>query len=128
MADLLSLDLCRPTSLQPHSWLQVIQTPLRVPVWEAALVQHPDRTFARFIVSGIREGFQIGFCRSAPLRPTAQNMHCALEHSEFIQAYLEKECSLGRMLGPFPKLGAAAHLPHCHINRFGVIPKGHNSG
>ena len=44
-----------------------------------------------------------------------------------IQAYLNKECSLGRMLGPFAR-DAAALLPPCHVNRFGVIPKGRNTG
>ena len=29
------------------------------------------------------------------------------------------------MLGPFPP---AECPPHVHINRFGVIPKGHNTG
>ncbi len=29
------------------------------------------------------------------------------------------------MLGPFP---STDHLPHLHISRFGVIPKGHNTG
>ena len=29
------------------------------------------------------------------------------------------------MLGPFP---TAEQLPQLHINRFGIIPKGHNSG
>jgi hypothetical protein len=32
------------------------------------------------------------------------------------------------MLGPFTKEVAARALPRCHINRFGVIPKGHNTG
>ena len=54
-------------------------------------------------------------------------MQSALEHPEVIRDYLRKECSLGRMLGPF---GASdlQHLPPCHINRLGIIPKGHNTG
>ena len=36
-----------------------------------------------------------------------------------------KELGLGRMLGPFTD---ADPLPPVHINRFGVIPKGHNTG
>ena len=42
------------------------------------------------------------------------------------QAYLEKECSLGRMHGPFPESSLPSLPPH-HINRFGAIPKGHNT-
>ena len=44
-----------------------------------------------------------------------------------IQQYLDKECSLGRMLGPFREEELAG-LPPCHFNRFGVIPKGVNTG
>ena len=39
--------------------------------------------------------------------------------------YLRKELSLGRMLGPFPD---SSTLPPLQVNRFGVIPKGHNTG
>ncbi len=45
--------------------------------------------------------------------------------SEVIRDYLQKELSLGRMLGPFTDTNS---LPPFHINRFGVIPKGHNIG
>ena len=53
-------------------------------------------------------------------------MRSALDHPEVVQQYLDKECSLGRMLGPF-SAAEMSRLPVCHINRFGVIPKGHNT-
>ena len=53
------------------------------------------------------------------------NMHSANLHPEVITGYLHREISLGRMLGPFPRTFAA---PELQLNRFGVIPKGHNSG
>ena len=52
-------------------------------------------------------------------------MGSAQLHPEIITEYIEKELSLGRMLGPFP---ASFLTPELHVNRFGVIPKGHNSG
>ena len=52
-------------------------------------------------------------------------MLSAMQHPEQIDEYLEKELRLGRMLGPFRDLGG---LPPVHISRFGVIPKGHNTG
>jgi hypothetical protein len=54
-------------------------------------------------------------------------MLSACMHPEVIQAYLDKECAAGRMLGPFssPALGG---LPPLQVNRFGVITKGHNTG
>ena len=47
------------------------------------------------------------------------------QHPKIITDYLEKERTLGRLLGPFPPM---LHIPELHINRFGVIPKGHNTG
>ena len=47
-------------------------------------------------------------------------------HPEVISEYLRKECSLGRMLGPFRD--DARGMPPLHVNHFGVIPKGHNTG
>ena len=51
-------------------------------------------------------------------------MFSAQEHPEVVRAYLDAECSRGRMLGPFPSAVQAA-LP---INRFSVIPKGRGTG
>ena len=52
-------------------------------------------------------------------------MHSAREHPEVIDKYLQEELVRGRMLGPF---SSSDNLPPLHINRFGVIPKGHNTG
>ena len=54
-------------------------------------------------------------------------MHSAMEHPEVVREYLTTECALGRMLGPFSEQDQR-FLPQCHISRFGVIPKGHNTG
>ena len=54
-------------------------------------------------------------------------MLSALEHPGVVQDYLDKECSLGRMLGPFPK-AAFGYLTTLQVSPFGVIPKGHNTG
>ena len=53
-------------------------------------------------------------------------MGSAAEYPEVIIEYLQKELSLGRMLGPVRDITHG--LPSIHINRFGVIPKGHNTG
>ncbi len=93
--------------------------------WQDTLNHHPDLAFARYIVSGLANGFRIGFQRGFPLKHAKKNMPSAQLHPEVITAYLEKEQSLGRMLGPFPP---GEPLPPLQINRFGVIPKGHNTG
>ena len=52
-------------------------------------------------------------------------MPSAQHHAQVVNDYLQKELSKGRMLGPFT---STEGLPPVHINRFGVIPKGHNTG
>ena len=105
--------------------LNVISTPLSVEQWSKALSVHPDQAFARYICNGLRFGFRIGFNRSSHLKSASANMYSAREHPEIITEYLHKELALGRLLGPFEDI---SHLPPLHINRFGVIPKGHNTG
>ena len=102
-------------------------TPLKLPAWEAALQAHPDKAFSCLIVKGIREGFRIGFNRACPLRSASRNNPSATKHSSVVSEYLAKELKLGRMLGPFQP-GSVSSLPVYQINRFGVIPKGHNTG
>ena len=41
--------------------LQKISTSLRVEEWERELVGHPDEELVGYVLSGIREGFRVGF-------------------------------------------------------------------
>ena len=45
-------------------------------------------------------------------------------HPQVVTDYIQAELSRGRMLGPFDSIN---DLPPLQINRFGVIPKGHNT-
>ncbi len=125
MADLLCLDACRPAQEHQCKDLSVITTPLRQREWERSLAGHPDAAFAMYICSGLKEGFRVGYCRNYPLKSATRNMESATQHPEVVAEYLRKECASSRMLGPFPSM---AHLPQLHVSRFGVIPKGHNTG
>ena len=127
MANLLALDLCRPPTSPHHPLLGAVQTPLKASAWASALAAHPDRAFVRYLVFGIREGFRIGFHRLSPLRSVAHNMQSALDHPDVVRAYLDSECCRGRMLGPLSE-SVWVSFPPCHINCFGVIPKGRNKG
>ena len=126
-ADLLYLDCCRATMPPSHPDLLPTHTPLDQGAWELALRQHPDRVFVRFLLTGLQAGFRIGFRRPSPLQSASRNMRSALLHPEVVREYLQKECARLRMLGPFPPSAVAGLLP-LQINRFGVIPKGHNTG
>ena len=126
-ADLLTLDLCRSSAITAHPRLSQVHTPLVSTAWEVALAAHPNRAFVRFLLHGIRWGFRIGFHRSAPLRSATRNMHSAVEHPEVVRSYLEKECSLGRMLGPFPP-SAWPSLPPCISTSLGSSPRATTRG
>lgn len=126
-SDLMCLDFCRPTYSHNCTALQPIYTQLNPDAWQRALRSHPDRAFARLLINGIRGGFRIGFNWARPRKSARRNMPSALEHPEVIDAYLRDERSRGRMLGPYEPEELTG-LPAYHINRFGVIPKGHNTG
>ena len=86
-----------------------------------------DRGFVRYLLRGMTEGFLIGFRDDASLRSATRKMMSALQHPEVVQAYLTNECTLSCMLGPFLP-SVVTQLPLLYVNRFGVTPKGHNTG
>ena len=126
-ADLLALAGCGLLRYPSPAILHGGHTPLRHSAWAKALEAHPDRAYVRYIQAGISEGFRIGFRRDMTLRSASRNMFSALEHPDVVQAYLDTECARGRMLGPFFPADRPS-LPPCQVNRFGVIPKGRNTG
>ena len=121
--DLLCLDFCRRAINPPSPHLDVVTTQLVVEAWAQALSWHPDKAFARYICTGLRFGFRIGFSGNVCLKPAPNNMRSAHDHPTVVSEYLAKETALGRMLGPFDMSTSLCPL---QINRFGVIPKGHD--
>ena len=127
MADLLALYFCHSSDPRPCTLLAQVQTLLNKQAWQLALALHPHRAFVRYLIRGISDGFRIGFKRSCPLQSSHQNLVSVCEHPEVVQAYLDKERPVGRLLGPFAQNDLDI-LPALHVNRFGVTPKGHNTG
>lgn len=50
-----------------------------------------------------------------------KKLESAIQHSKVIEEYLASKVSKNHVASPFIK----ANIPDIHINRFGVIPKGH---
>ena len=72
-----SVDSCREYADPSHLVVsREISTPLDWRTWSAKLSDHPDKRFSSYILSGIREGFRIGFIRFQPLSQTYGNLHC----------------------------------------------------
>ena len=62
--DLIALDSCRPRcgmALLPPSPEDTINTSLTWSALEETLHNHPDRLFREYIVSGLKDGFRVGF-------------------------------------------------------------------
>ena len=63
MKDMLALDSCRPPD-SSHSLPQsqhTVSTPLPWQAWDRMLASHPDQRFRKYIVSGLQDGFRVGF-------------------------------------------------------------------
>ena len=76
-----------------------------------------------YVLSGLREGFCIGFQSSmVNLKSASSDMHSSFPF--VIDSYLQSEVSSGRVAGPF----SAPPFPSLHISRFGVIPKNNQPG
>ena len=116
-----SLQACKPTRpvCLPAALVE-ITTPLISAVWETELANHPDQSFAAYVVSGIKSGFRVGYDRSKNLSSCTTNMVSALEHPDVVSDYLKQEVLLNRMVVVSP---SEAPSIQCQISPFGVIPK-----
>ena len=76
------------------------------------------RLFADYVVTGLREGFRIGFDRFCQLRSARTNL--PTPQGGLVQEYLGREVSLERMVS------YSSPLPdELHISPLGIIPKRH---
>ena len=78
-----------------------IYTHLQQTAWAAQLANHPDHQFVNYILSGIHDGFHIGFCHCQLLQYSGQNVH--IPRPSLISAYLAREQMWWYSKGFFPK-------------------------
>ena len=116
---LISLASCSPLRPQVHNsgWGTVV-TPLRISAWERGLAGHPDREFARYVCTGIWEGFGFNYVEKQ-CKPVFRNMKSVEDHREVVEQYIFGEREEGRVLGPFRR----EWFPQVQVSPFGVIPK-----
>ncbi len=119
-SDLLHLQRQVSSARPVTQCLLAVSTPLRVQEWATLLRYHPETE----LLSGISQGFRVGFKATSKLRSAKTNFPSVQHHSEVVKKYLDAELALGRMLGPFDP----QQLPGVHISSFGVIPKQHQVG
>ena len=100
-------------------------TPLQYEEWWEVLQGHWNNALVQYILSGIQEGFRVGFDYSkASCKPTKCNLLSAETNPDVVSAYLQEEVTMGRVLGPLQ----VRSIPGVQVSPFGVIPKGHTPG
>ena len=97
-------------------------SPLVLESWRKLLIHHPDRMYVNYILSGIAEGFRIGFDRTHNLQKASENMPSKVP--SVISEYLAREVSLNRMI----KLPRGVYPQDVHISPLGAIPKKNKPG
>ena len=111
-----------PADVRVSHEVTAITTPLNAMNWASLLSTHPNQELVQFFLTGISEGFRIGFKSSPkPLKSAKRNLECALQHPDTVSQYLAEEIAHHRVAGPFKR----STIPDAHINRLGVIPKNH---
>ena len=104
-------------------WLQMVASPLASKEWAVELAGHPDREFRDYILKGISHGFHIGLRYTS--WPASSNMGSASKNAEVVQAYLDKEVALGRIVGP---INPSSALCGTQVSPIGGIPKSNQPG
>ena len=103
---------------------QAIYAPLNIIQWGGALRDHPNQPLVQFFLTGVREGFRIGYgYDSSSLKSARRNLDCAMQHEEVVSEYLRTEIHNGRVSGPFKR----SEVQGARMSRFGVIPKNHQA-
>jgi len=78
-------------------------SPIRVDRLELELLGHPDQAKVAYVISGLRNGFHLGFHSSSiSLKSATSNMPSALLQPSIIDSYIQNELHKGRIAGPFP--------------------------
>ena len=123
---LMALDSCRPVQTRGYAaaYSQCANTgsPLIISQWTEMLRDHPDKSYAQYIIKGIQEGFRIGFSRHHYCCPATTNLPSQVP--EIIQEHLQTETDLGRM----HCLPRGSEAKGIQMSPIGAIPKKNKPG
>ena len=77
----------------------LVSTPINTVALNAELSSHPDKNFVKFLITGLEQGFDIGY--SGPqIERTSHNLLSAIQNPLIVDSYLSKEVAEGRIVGP----------------------------
>ena len=82
-----------------------VTIPLNMNGWQAWLMEYPNRLLVTFFISGLTQGFRIGFNQlPVMLRSARKNLDGALQQPEVVDKYLTAEIAQHCVAGPFMKM------------------------
>ena len=91
---------------------------ININLFEYLLQKHPDQNLVKYIVNGLRNGFNIGFTGEfSATRP--KNLKSADQDKILMQQAINKEITRGHTAGPFPY----PPFPQTHCSPIGSAPK-----
>ena len=100
-------------------------TPIKAEKLHCELCSHPDQAQVDFVISGLSQGFRLGFNSLAvSFQSASHDMPSASLQPSVIDQYLLRELEKGRIAGPF----SISPIPHFHVSRFGIITKKYQPG
>ena len=99
-----------------------IQTPVNTDLFAAELVGYPFPELAEYLISGLREGFHLGYT-GPRFAITPKNLRSARDNAAQVTEAIIKELSRGHIAGPFP----TPPLENLHCSPLEAVPKNDNT-
>ena len=100
-------------------------TSIDIPILTSYLHDHPDRVSVDFLLTGLSQGFKIGF-QGSWVPKEHPNLISARNNPSIVSNNILKEVKLGHTAGPFPS-PPPPPFPNMQVYRIGVIPKKHST-
>lgn len=82
------------------------------------IVDHPDRSLVDFLITGFRDGFDIGYRGNMSVGAN-KNLKSARDNPTHVTEAIKKEVDRGHTLGPF----SSPPFPTLHVSPLGAVPK-----
>ena len=96
----------------------IVQNHVDIDMLELCLIGHPDQQIVKYVLTGLRAGFDLGF--NGTLKHISRsNNKSARENPYEVTKAIHKELSRGHTAGPFP----FPPFPVNHISPLGAAPK-----
>jgi hypothetical protein len=81
-----------------------VSTPINVDRLESELENHPDKEFTKYLISGVRHGFDTGFKYLPTNSLQCKNLRSATANHQCVSELIGSEVDKGYLSGPFNEI------------------------